>query len=186
MSQPNTNDLWKKQHGKLVRSTFKKAIISNVNAAANTADVYFAENPATVIRSIPLASQITASQVMVGDRCRVDVFDETNPNDMVVAYIYGRVLPTTAPVLFNSGTVNISNGGTNSITQIHGLVDANGNGVIPDISFMWGEAYYGVSGREYFVSSVGATAPDATNIYGTRTPDNTIGLTYYWFAMKFN
>src|SRR5579872_4265141 len=155
MSEHPYNDLWKKQHGKLVRATFKKAIITNVNASTNTADVYFSENPATVIRSIPLASQIVASQVMVGDRCRVDVFDETNPNDMVVAYIYGRVL-TIKKTLFNSGTVSIPNGGSNNLTIAHGLKDSSGNGVIPNIYLVWGQGYYGVSGRDYFISSIGA------------------------------
>lgn len=84
------NDLYKQQNERLIRATFKKAVISSVNTQTFTADVYFAENPSNIIRSIVLASQIDPTTVIAGDRCRVDIFDETNPRDMVVAYIYGR------------------------------------------------------------------------------------------------
>lgn len=92
MSKVPFNDLYKKQNNKLVRATFKKAFVSSVNVSAFTADVIFAENPNNTVRSIPLASHIDATLINVNDRCRVDIFDETNPSDMVVAYIYGRRL----------------------------------------------------------------------------------------------
>lgn len=82
------NQTWKEQQKKLVRATFKKAFVNAVNVSMNTVDVYFAENPQTVIRNIPVASNVTLSSGMVGKRCRVDLFDETNPSDMVMAYTY--------------------------------------------------------------------------------------------------
>lgn len=90
MSKVAPNATFNKQQDKLIGATFKKAIISSVNITAFTADVIFAENPNNTIRSIPLASHIDPSKVIPGDRCRVDVFDETNTRDMVVAYCYGR------------------------------------------------------------------------------------------------
>lgn len=90
MSVVAPNQTYKRQQETLVPATFKKAVISAINVQAFTADVYFSQNPSNVIRSIPLASHIDATAIMVGDRCRVDVFDETNQRDMVVAYVYGR------------------------------------------------------------------------------------------------
>jgi hypothetical protein len=90
MSKHTYNQIFQNQQRSLVPATFKKAVISAVNPQNFTADVYFAENPQTVIRSIPLASHIVSTSVKVGDRCRVDLFDEKNPRDAVVAYLYGR------------------------------------------------------------------------------------------------
>lgn len=88
MSIVPSNDTWKKQQKHLVRSTFKKATVIAVNKSANTLDISFVENPQTVLRGIPLARCMPIADVMVGQRCRVDLFDETNPSDMVVAYSY--------------------------------------------------------------------------------------------------
>lgn len=88
MSDHPINDTWKKQHKKIVRSTFKKGFINAVHASARTVDVYFAENPQTIIRNVPIAGTVTVSGIIVGSRCRIDIFDETNPNDMVMAYYY--------------------------------------------------------------------------------------------------
>lgn len=90
MSKNAYNEIFKKQTSTLITSTFKKAVVSAVQAQNNTADVYFVDSPNTVIRSIPLASHIDATKVMVGDKCRVDLFDEKNSRDMVIAYCYGR------------------------------------------------------------------------------------------------
>lgn len=69
-------------------ATFKKAVVSKVNVDNYTADVYFAENPQTVIRSIAVARTVDLTKVRPGDRCKVDLFDETNPNDQILAYTY--------------------------------------------------------------------------------------------------
>ena len=90
MNRFPVNKVFDMQQKKLVEATFKKGIISAINATAFTADVAFSENPNNVIRSVPLASHINPSLVAVGDRCRIDVFDETSIKDLVVAYIYGR------------------------------------------------------------------------------------------------
>lgn len=184
MSDQPFNKIWEKQHNKLVRATFKKAIISNVNTAANTADVFFAQNPTTVIRAIPLASQIVASQVMVGDRCRVDVFDETNPNDMVVAYIYGRIM-AIQKTLFNSGNYTFSNGQIFPVNIPHGLVDENGAAVIPDVYGVMNTSKQNSSSPtatyDWFSNSV-----DNTNIaVGADTSPSIVGATLHWFVIKF-
>lgn len=88
MSKQPVNQTFHKQQKTLVPATFKKGFVLAVNVAANTIDVAFAENPNTAVRNIPLARDVSITTISVGQKCRVDVFDETNPNDMVVAYSY--------------------------------------------------------------------------------------------------
>ncbi len=183
MSDKPFNDTWQRQHRRLVRSTFKKAFIVAVHSASATADVYFAENSQTVINNIPLSSQITPSLVRVGDRCRVDVFDETNPNDMVIAYIYGRTF-NPQKTLFNTGTGLWASGTALSRTVPHGLVDETGAAVQPDI---WNVqptslTFYSPTGQTY---TAYITSADDTNLYFERQPDNVISFNYLWFVVKF-
>lgn len=88
MSKQPFNDTFKNQQRKLVRATFKKGFINAVNISGKTVDVYYAENPQTIIRNIPVSDTVNISSVLVGKRCRVDLFDETNPADSVMAYTY--------------------------------------------------------------------------------------------------
>lgn len=88
MSLNALNDTFKQQQRKLVRSTFKKGFINAVYPNSYTVDIYYAENPQQIMRNIPVAKSVAISTVRVQQRCRIDIFDETNPNDMVVAYTY--------------------------------------------------------------------------------------------------
>lgn len=90
MTKVALNSVFEQQNKKLVPATFKKAVISGTNIVAFTADVYFSENPTNIIRNVPLAAHIDPTKILIGDKCRVDIFDETNIRDFVVAYIYGR------------------------------------------------------------------------------------------------
>lgn len=174
MSQTQHNDLFKKQRDKLNRATFKKGFINAVNLNSTTADVYFAESNQTIVKNIPLASHIITDQIMIGDKCRVDVFDETNPNDMVIAYVYGRTIPYQKKVQFMTGNLSL-NLISGSGTIAHGL------GVIPDVFGIWpfiGQAGY--SSIDYPL----ATGADASNIDWTSSSTNTF-VTAYWFAIKF-
>lgn len=88
MSDFSTNDIFRKQQQRLVRSTFKKGLINAVHTASRTVDVTFAENPQSIIKNIPVASNVSITTVVAGQRCRVDIFDETNPQDSVMAFTY--------------------------------------------------------------------------------------------------
>lgn len=88
MSTQPSNKIFRDQQKKLVRATFKKAFINATHVGSNTVDVYFAENPQTIIRNIPVADSVTVANIMIGQKCRIDVFDETNPNDCVMSYTY--------------------------------------------------------------------------------------------------
>ncbi len=105
------NDVYKKQNQKLIPSSIKKGIISNINTSTWTADVQIIGSNQSIIKNVPLASNLNADLILPGDRCKLDLFDETNPNDMVVAYTYGRrINPTsglnqfTSEQLFTSST----------------------------------------------------------------------------------
>lgn len=88
MSKQPVNTTFQKQQGRLVRATFKKAFISAVHANAHTVDVSYAENPLTIVRNVPIADTVDVTKLAAGQRCRIDVFDETNPNDCALAYTY--------------------------------------------------------------------------------------------------
>lgn len=88
MSTQPLNETFKHQQSRLVRSTFKKAFVNAVHVGSNTVDVYYAENPQSVIKNIPIADNVTITSIVIGQRCRVDIFDETNPNDCVMAFTF--------------------------------------------------------------------------------------------------
>jgi hypothetical protein len=88
MSTQPSNDTFKRQQVHLVRSAFKKGFINAVHVSSNTVDVYYAENPQSVIKNIPVADTVTVSLITVGKKCRIDIFDETNPSDCVLAFTY--------------------------------------------------------------------------------------------------
>jgi hypothetical protein len=116
------NKIFKSQNNKLLPATFKKGVISAVHPSSWTADVYLVSNPQTILRGVPFASSVDVNSVMPGNRCRLDLFDETNPSDMVIAYTYGSGQPS-AGATFKTGTALITPFGT---------VIAHGLGVIPD------------------------------------------------------
>ncbi len=170
MSKHTVNTTFQKQNNKLLVATFKKAVITNINVASNTVDVYYAQNPSTIIKNIPLASHIHSSQVMINDRCRVDMFDESNPSDCVCAYIYGRKIQG---ILFNGGNAETLGSGDFSIP--HGL------GVTPDIFYVVGIQSAGASHLFVRLINAGLQADD-TSLYATAE-----GSAFYnWFAIKFN
>ena len=82
------NQIYKEQNKNLIQATFKKAVISSVNVSNNSADVYIVGNVQTTLRNIAFSKSVNISNVRPGDKCRVDCFDESNPNDMVIAYTY--------------------------------------------------------------------------------------------------
>ena len=87
MLDPYLN-LVSKQNNKVTPATFKKGVISAVHTNSNTADVLVVGNNDTTLKNIPVSSVIILSVADVGKRCRIDMFDETNPNDCVIAYLY--------------------------------------------------------------------------------------------------
>jgi hypothetical protein len=172
-------NLHSKANDRTSRATFKRGIINAINAQLGTMDVQIVGSHSTILKGIPFSSAVNSSAVRVGDKCRIDMFDETNPYDCVVAYIYGRKLTTSAYGIYNISTA-ISSGGT-AISIPHTL------GVMPTFAF--------ASCR--FVSSISAFSPavftegtqvtkfDANFIYVTVYVGISTGvqpLTFFWFA----
>lgn len=83
------NQTFKDQNARLIPAGKKKAIISAVNVNQRQVDIYFINNPTTVIKGVPVSSNVNLTSASVGLVCKVDVFDETNQKDMIVAYLYG-------------------------------------------------------------------------------------------------
>jgi hypothetical protein len=172
---------------KINPATFKKGVISKLNTSNGTADVYFVENSQNIIKNIQFASNVDLTKITAGMRCRVDIFDETNPSDMVIAYTYGGA--GKAGTRFASGTANVTS--TTTTTIPHGL------GVIPSfvgITKTQNPYYtttYTVTGGgggtvNNVQSEIGvyqyATA-DATNIYLRGTTSSVLSI--QWFCIKF-
>lgn len=72
-------------------------------------DVFFDENPQTVVRGISLASGIDPTTLQAGMKVGVHTYNETSPQNMVVSYVIGQILPQPnilirAPVPANSGS----------------------------------------------------------------------------------
>jgi hypothetical protein len=164
MIEKNVNDLIRDIVKKMMPSTFKKAIISRVNINNSTADVYFAENPQNIIKNISFATGIDVSKIQNGSKCRVDIFDETNPNDMVIAYVYGGAGSSTTR--FSMGNETVGTGGS---TIAHNL------GFIPSFVAITHEDNSAVTVYEYQIA-------DIDNIY-LKSSSGTANVN--WCAIKF-
>ena len=82
------NDIYKRSNKNLIPVIMKKGVITGINTSGNSVDVYLVDNPQTIIKSVPVSSAIVITSTLIGKRCRVDIFDETNYQDMVIAYTY--------------------------------------------------------------------------------------------------
>jgi len=182
----NINDLIKQIQKRINPSTFKKAVISKVNIQSSSADVYFIENPQNIIRSVPFSSAIDPKRVSVGNRCRVDMFDETNPSDTVIAYIYGGT--TSSAAQFSTGTATVT---TSGVTIAHGLGTVPSFvGTTPQSSTMQDVARTAVDPQggtinyndETPISVYEYASPDSTNIYLKSTYTS---MSIKWIAIKF-
>ena len=120
MIHHSKNKLFERDNKNLIPAFFKKAIISSINQQNLSASVYIVGNSQTIINNIPFSTSVDVSKVQVGDRCRVDCFDESNPSDMVIAYVYSKPFRKT----FTKGSADVGAGG---IAIPHGM------GVTPDI-----------------------------------------------------
>lgn len=180
----------KTKRSKLVPSYFKKGLINKVNTESWTADVQIVGSSQGILKNIPLGSSIP-SGVKPGDKCVLITFDETNPNDIVVSYVYGRKIKPK----FSTGSATVTTGG---ITIPHGL------GQSPDAIFFYKTASphtttsvnINVSGSNSagIVNSSGSNpVPINTDVYEYQVVDNTnlylkstdASVTVIWIAILF-
>ena len=71
----------------------RRGIIRGFESATYLADVQIVGSMATVLTGVPVAKQIEAYLVTSGTKCGVLFFDETNPADACVVFIYGEAHP---------------------------------------------------------------------------------------------
>jgi len=71
----------------------RRGIIRGFESATYLADVQIVGSMATVLTGVPVAKQIVADLVTSGTKCGVLFFDETNPADACVVFIYGEAHP---------------------------------------------------------------------------------------------
>jgi hypothetical protein len=89
-----TSKLYAKQNARIIPATHKKAVIVGTNSSGNLVSLYFVENPQSIIKNVSVSySAQSYISYFSGDksiniRCVVDIFDETNNSQMIVAYTY--------------------------------------------------------------------------------------------------
>jgi hypothetical protein len=92
--QTSYNSIFSKQVKKLIPATRKKAIVQNIQAfgidqgSQYILDISFVDNPQTIVKGVRGAKTLFGITINPGDRCVVDIFDETNSKDQVVVYVY--------------------------------------------------------------------------------------------------
>lgn len=141
----------KKQDRKIRAATFKHGIISAVYLQSWSADVIIEGDIQTILKNVPMSSAVPYT-VQKGQLCRVDMFDESNPRDSIVAYTYG--ISPNPNFIVTSGSASVTN---NQDPIAHGL------GVVPD--FYWVSAV-GSTGGGYDAYPPNSVKPaDITNLY---------------------
>lgn len=118
------NKTYKKQNDKLIPSSIKKAIISAVNVAQRQCDIFYPNNPQTIVKGVSVSNSVDITSLVAGQRVKIDIFDETNPKDIVIAYAYGggpsnlNILGQTVVITYVSNVVlNNLGGGNYSLTK---------------------------------------------------------------------
>lgn len=174
----------KKVNDKITPASFKRGLIVALHPQSWTADVSIIGNTQTVLKNVPLSSAINPNEIQAGDKCRIDMFDETNQNDMVVAYTYGR----RPKPLTNSGFITItftSTGGVDTSQKIaHGLGSAPSMAGVSTYSY--GVLAHVPADTGNFFSTY-ISAVDSTYLYLTTYLDFAANgtlraLPIYWFA----
>ena len=121
------NHTFKKQTQKLIPADKKKAVISSVNIQQRQVNLFFIDNPTNIIKGVPVSANVNLSASSVGLTCKVDIFDETNQKDMIVAYLYGTVNAYTGTLTVMTG-ISIDFVGktfsatTKTITMVNGII----------------------------------------------------------------
>jgi len=66
----------------------RRAEIKAFDSGAHTATVQVAGSLSVWLSSVPVARNIAAAEVIVGRKCALIFFDDTNPDDAVIVAVY--------------------------------------------------------------------------------------------------
>ena len=153
------NELNKKINDKNIPSSWKKGIIVKINEVTWTADVQIIGSINTVARNVPISLAVATLDIQINDKCKLDVFDESNSNDMVIAYTYGR---RPAPVATPTGFATTALTNLASVAINTALIsDTDNTDDLGSSSKKWKDAY--IAGTSYLSGKV--KLPVGTNLY---------------------
>lgn len=165
------NDILKKGRNKTTPATFKRGVINTIHPNG-TADVQIVGNHSTILKGLYFSSAVNPSLARPGDKCRVDMFSEINPNDSVIAYIYGRQFTP----LINKGYVTGSYTAGTQYSVKHGL------GVVPNIYTIDNLPYLEGGTNVAALALDFSTPPNDTYLYFKPGGSGLLTLTFFWFA----
>ncbi len=87
----------------------RRGIIRAFDSGTYLADVQIVGSVATILSGVPVAKQIGADLITSGAKCGVLFFDETNPSDACVVFVYdGAPVPWVTSDLIKDGEVAIA------------------------------------------------------------------------------
>lgn len=87
----------------------RRGIIRKFDSGTYLADVQIVGSMATMLTGVPVAKQIGADLLTSGTRCGVLFFDETNPADACVAFVYDGTPTVPCARVYNSVDQSIPN-----------------------------------------------------------------------------
>ena len=104
----------------------RRGIIRAFDSDTYLADVQIVGSMATMLTGVPVAKQIGADLLTSGTRCGVLFFDETNPADACVVFVYdGAPIPWVTGDLIKDGEVAIADLANDAAVH-HGRHEAGG------------------------------------------------------------
>lgn len=92
--QISSNKNFKKQYNKNIPQFLKKGVVVTYYDGNQTADIYFVDNPQTIVRRVIVGNEAAGELSFLNEiagqppRCVVSVFDESNPKDMIIIATY--------------------------------------------------------------------------------------------------
>jgi hypothetical protein len=100
----------------------RRGIIRAFDSGTYLADVQIVGSMATMLTGVPVAKQIGADLLMSGTKCGVLFFDETDPSDPCVAFVYDG-----APAAWITGDLL-----KDPLTDVGDIKQASGKDIYPD------------------------------------------------------
>ncbi len=97
----------------------RRGIIRAFDSGTYLADVQIVGSMATVLTGVPVAKQIGAGLLTSGAKCGVLFFDETNPSDACVVFVYeGAPVAWVTSALIKDGEVAVADLAFDPATQV--------------------------------------------------------------------
>ncbi len=131
-------------------TTLLRGVIRAYTAGTHRADVQPIESLPTRTLSVPVATNVPSSEVVVGRECAVLLFTDDNPDDGVVVSVQGALPVSGAP----KGARYFTFGLHGDLTNEHSLDDADESTLTAgkDVFWKWNDAG---GGRKFKIHDIG-------------------------------